>query len=212
MIQPGSSPAPPPNEATGDLDATSGLPIVDELWQISTPPSFGTATVDPDTGEWTYTVDPTVFDNLDDGEELTDTFEIQVTATLSTFIGNIPVTSTPTEITITIEGVCFTAGTLIATERGQVRIETLSIDDRVMTADHGLQPIRWIESSSLTPGRLKDNPPMRPVRIAAGSLGGGAPTRDLVVSQQHRILIRGPRVEMLFGAPEVLVAAKHLCS
>ena len=31
------------------------------------------------------------------------------------------------------------------------------------------------------------------------------------VSAQHRILLQGPRAEMLFGETEVLVAALHLC-
>ncbi len=202
----------PPNQATGDLDATSGLPILDEFWQISTPPAFGTASVDPDTGEWNYTVDPTVYDNLDFGETLDDTFEIQVTATLGTIFGPVPVTPAPTTISITIEGVCFTAGTWIKTPDGQRRIETLSAGDVVETADHGAQPIRWIESNRLDKRRLRENPAMRPVRISAGSLDRDTPKRDLLVSQQHRILISGPKVEILFGAPEVLVAAKHLCS
>ncbi|MDG1431162.1 MAG: Hint domain-containing protein, partial [Paracoccaceae bacterium] len=33
---------------------------------------------------------------------------------------------------------------------------------------------------------------------------------DLLVSPQHRMLISGVQAELLFGAPEVLVAAKHL--
>src|SRR5690606_34439686 len=37
------------------------------------------------------------------------------------------------------------------------------------------------------------------------------PARDMRVSPQHRILLDGPRAEMLFGEPEVLVAAIHLC-
>ncbi|WP_170606186.1 Hint domain-containing protein [Ruegeria arenilitoris] len=202
----------PPNVATGDLDAVSPLTIIDEDWEISTPATFGTASVDPDTGEWTYTVDPTIFDNLDGGEVLIDTFAVQVTATTISVIGTTPFTSAPEIITVTIEGVCFTAGTLIETEHGIAAIESLSVGDRVMTADRGLQPIRWIESSLLPPERLRRNPAMRPVRISAGSLGGGLPRRDLLVSQQHRILIGGPKIEILFGAPEVLVAAKHLCA
>ncbi|MEX0329369.1 MAG: Hint domain-containing protein [Ruegeria sp.] len=202
----------PPNQAMGDLDATSIAPILDEFWQITTPPTFGTASIDPDTGEWTYTVDPTVFDSLDNGEILNDTFEVQVTATVATFLGPIPVTPDPITINITLEGVCFTAGTLIDTDRGPRLIETLCAGDFVQTADHGLQPIRWIESSLLDVTRLRENTALRPVRISAGSLGPGVPRRDLLVSQQHRILIRGSKVEILFGAQDVLVAAKYLCS
>lgn len=53
-------------------------------------------------------------------------------------------------------------------------------------------------------------PQLCPIRIAAGALGFGLPVRDMVVSPQHRMLIEGPRAEMLFGEAEVLVAATHL--
>ncbi|UWR03548.1 Hint domain-containing protein [Ruegeria conchae] len=202
----------PPNVATGDLDITSGATIVSQDWSIQTPPDHGTASIDPATGEWTYTVDPTFFDSLDNGEIVTDTFTVEVNAVVSVFGFNFNAAPETTDVTITIEGVCFTAGTLIETEVGSQPIETLQVNDEVLTADHGLQPIRWIESSRLDRGRLRANPSMRPVRLTAGSLGLNIPSRDLLVSQQHRILISGPKVQMLFGAPEVLVAAKHLCS
>lgn len=202
----------PPNMASGDLTLGDGtLPIVTQNWTISTPPANGTATIDPNTGDWTYTVDPAFFAGLSDNQVVFDTFTVNVTGTITTGFGNLPFFGS-TDITIRIEGVCFTAGTLIDTEHGPRAIETLEVGDRVITADHGAQPIRWIESSRLPAERLCENPAMRPVRITAGSLGPDTPKRDLLVSQQHRILVSGPKVELLFGAPEALVAAKHLCS
>ncbi|EEE38218.1 hemolysin-type calcium-binding region [Rhodobacteraceae bacterium KLH11] len=204
----------PPNVATGDLDvtATSDFGTFEGAsWEISDPPDFGTASIDPATGEWSYTVDPAFFDDLDNGEIVPDSFEVTVTADFANALFTF--TGTQTQIIdITIEGVCFTAGTLIETADGPRAIEHLRVNDEVRTADHGMQPIRWIESSRLSPDRLRANPAMRPVRLAAGSLGPGMPARDLRVSQQHRILIKGPKVEMLFGTAEVLIAAKHLCS
>ena len=202
----------PPNMASGDLTLGDGtLPIVTQNWTIATPPANGTATIDPNTGDWTYTVDPTFFDSLDNNQVVFDTFTVNVSGTISTFIGNLPFTGS-TDITIRIEGVCFTAGTLIETDQGARRIESLAMGDMVLTEDHGPQPIRWIESSTLPPDRLCENPAMVPVRITAGSLGPNTPKRDLLVSPQHRVLVKGPKVELLFGAPEALVAAKHLCS
>ncbi|WP_037317204.1 Hint domain-containing protein [Ruegeria halocynthiae] len=196
----------PPNQATGDLDVASIGPTGPQNWTISSPPAFGTATINAN-GEWTYTVNPAFYDNLGFEQTATDTFTVQVSSTLF----GTPFTLTQ-DITISIEGVCFTAGTLIGMQRGAQPIESLAVGDCVRTADNGLQPIRWIESSALPPERLRDNPAMRPVRIRAGSLGPDTPRRDLIVSQQHRILVRGPKVELLFGISEVLIAAKHLCS
>ena len=202
----------PPNQATGDLDLDSNVTILSETWEIASPPANGTASVDPITGEWTYTVDPAFFDSLDNNSPpVEDTFTIQVSGQYAGLFGPVDYVRDQV-ITITIEGVCFTADTLIDTEHGAQRIQDLAVDDYVLTADHGAQQIRWIESSVLSPERLRDNPAMRPVRIRAGSLGPDTPSRDLLVSQQHRILVRGPKVELLFGTSEALVAAKHLCT
>jgi hypothetical protein len=98
--------------------------------------------------------------------------------------------------------ICFTRGTRIRTAFGERRIETLRIGDQVATLDHGLQRIRWI-GSSLRPA-IGD---LAPIRIAAGTLGN---RRDLLVSPQHRMLLRGWLAELHFGEPEVLVPAKAL--
>lgn len=107
--------------------------------------------------------------------------------------------------------VCFVRGSLIETENGPVAIENLSIGDRIMTRDNGVQEIRWIGSTSLNSSVLRDNPNLRPVRIKAGALGENTPSTDLMVSPQHRILVRSKIAQRMFGTMEVLVAAKQLC-
>ena len=101
--------------------------------------------------------------------------------------------------------VCYTPGTLIRTIFGEAAIEDLKVGDLAKTLDHGLQPILWIGSRRMNFGRELHK--QRPVEIKAGSLGPGAPQRDLRVSPQHRMLIQGPDVRALFGADEVLVPA-----
>jgi Ca2+-binding RTX toxin-like protein len=105
---------------------------------------------------------------------------------------------------------CFTPGTLILTGRGEIAVEDLRVGDLVATRDGGLQPLRWIGRRDLNLAHLVVNPALCPVRIAAGALGPGMPARDMLVSPQHRMLVEGPRAEMLFGEAEVLVAAVHL--
>ncbi|AJE47893.1 Hint domain-containing protein [Celeribacter indicus] len=98
--------------------------------------------------------------------------------------------------------VCFTQGTRIDTPEGPRLIEELAAGDLVHTLDHGPQPIRWIGSR-----RVAACGALAPVVIRAGALGN---LRDLRVSPNHRMLLRGPMAEMLFGERDVLVAAKHL--
>jgi hypothetical protein len=62
----------------------------------------------------------------------------------------------------------------------------------------------------LTAAELAVEPRFNPVFIAKGALGAGLPEQDALVSPQHRMLISGPKAELMFGEHEVLVAAKHL--
>ncbi|WP_170413629.1 Hint domain-containing protein [Ruegeria atlantica] len=97
---------------------------------------------------------------------------------------------------------CFTTGTLIKTEHGLVEVENLRVGDRIPTLDHGLQSLRWIGSQTARASGV-----FAPVLIKAGAMGNN---RDLLVSQQHRMLISDWRVELHTGHAEVLAPAKHL--
>lgn len=98
--------------------------------------------------------------------------------------------------------ICFTRGTHILTPAGEKAVEDLSVGDRIVTRDHGVQPIRWIGATHLPANALKARPDLRPVRIAAGALGPDTPVRDLSLSRQHRVLVRDWRADLLFGSPE----------
>lgn len=108
------------------------------------------------------------------------------------------------------EIVCFCAGTLILTDRGERPVESLAPGDLVLTRDRGLQPVRWRQATALGPAALAKRPGFRPIRLAPGALGPGLPHRALLLSPQHRLLLRSRIVERVAGAPEVLAAAKHL--
>ena len=98
--------------------------------------------------------------------------------------------------------ICFARGTLIETPGGPVPVEALEVGDMVNTLDSGPQPLRWIGSC-----RTDGTGHNAPVLIRRGAMGN---VRDLLVSPNHRMMVRGPRAELLFGASEVLVAAKYL--
>jgi len=97
---------------------------------------------------------------------------------------------------------CFVAGTHILTTKGEVTVENLSTGDLVITMDHGIQPVRWIGSSTRA---AQGN--MAPILFEKGAFGN---SRDLLVSPQHRMLVQGWQAELLFGETEVLVPAKSL--
>ncbi len=105
---------------------------------------------------------------------------------------------------------CFCAGSLIETARGQVPVEALVPGDLVRTADYGLKPLRLNLSSVVTTARMHETDFLRPVRIPQGALGAGVPERDLLVSRQHKMLVRSEVAQRMFGEDEVLVAAIRL--
>lgn len=106
--------------------------------------------------------------------------------------------------------ICFTPGTQIATPDGARRVEDLREGDRVNTRDNGPQPLRWIGGRRMSGARLYVMPSLRPVRIRAGALGIERPEEELLVSPEHRMLIKGAHVAALFNTSEVMVAARDL--
>lgn len=113
-------------------------------------------------------------------------------------------TSGPTDVGIvTLNSIpCFVAGTRIRTAKGDVEVQDIQVGDLVVTHDDGLQPVRWVGRKAVA---AKGN--LAPVRIRSGTFGNHG---TLMVSPQHRILVRDALAELLFGEQEVLVAAKDL--
>lgn len=105
---------------------------------------------------------------------------------------------------------CFTAGTLIATRKGELPVEMLEAGDRVVTRDNGLQEVRWVGRRHLHVQDLQAEPHLCPVLVRQGSLGRNLPERDLLLSPNHRVLVTQDRSTLAARGREVLVASKHL--
>ncbi|MFK7943409.1 MAG: Hint domain-containing protein [Paracoccaceae bacterium] len=103
---------------------------------------------------------------------------------------------------------CFAPGTMIRTPSGNRAVETLAPGDMVMTADRGARPLRWIGRREEYFETREDK--HRPILIAAGSLGNHLPSRDLIVSPQHRMVLNWPAVQRSHGTGQVLALAKGL--
>ena len=106
--------------------------------------------------------------------------------------------------------ICFTPGTRLRTEQGDVAIEDLGPGDRLLTRDSGPQEVVWTGQRRMSGARLFAIPDQRPVRVREGALGLYRPDADLIVSPEHRIIVRGAVARDLWGEPEVLVCARDL--
>ncbi len=106
--------------------------------------------------------------------------------------------------------ICFTPGTRIMTAQGARLIESLAPGDCIQTKDNGPAEIMWTGHRRMTGARLYAMPHLRPIRFRAGALGVDRPDQDLLVSPQHRMLVKGAAAQALFNASEVLVAAEDL--
>ena len=105
---------------------------------------------------------------------------------------------------------CFTPGTKIATQRGEILVENLLAGNKVVTRDNGIQEIRWIGQKKIDWRIMATNSHLKPILVRQGSLGNDLPERDLMVSPNHRVLVAKERTALQFDESEVLVAAKHL--
>ncbi len=106
--------------------------------------------------------------------------------------------------------ICFTPGTLIATPWGPRDVASLVEGDKVQTRDNGSAEILWLGKRKVSGARLKAIPSLTPVRLRAGSLDNNVPDEGLLVSPDHRVVLKGPRARALYNTDEVLVTARDL--
>lgn len=85
---------------------------------------------------------------------------------------------------------CFLAGTQIDTAYGPRPVEQLAPGDQVLTVDGRSVPVLWVGRQTVL-ARFSPAERLKPVRIAAGALGGGLPRRDLYVTADHALSLDG---------------------
>lgn len=105
---------------------------------------------------------------------------------------------------------CFTPGTRIFTDAGIVAVEDVQAGDRLLTRDSGMQEVLWVGRRMLSAAELAMQPALAPIFIARGSMGDDLPSQDMMVSPQHRFLVRGPDLSVVFSEPEMLIPATGL--
>ncbi len=173
-----------------DLNFTGGSLTITHINGVAV--TAGQTVVLPSGDSVTLNADGTLTVQTDaDADVFHFTYGVQ-SSTGQTDVGMVTVATIP----------CFVAGTLITTPTGDVPVERLRAGDLVMTHDDGPQPLRWIGRRAVSAEGS-----FAPIRIRAGTFGAHD---TLLVSPQHRILVRDSLAELLFGEAEVLVAAKDL--
>jgi Hint domain len=89
---------------------------------------------------------------------------------------------------------CFMSGTSIRTQSGEVAVETLKRGDMV-TASNGIaRPVSWIGRRAVST-RFGDPLRVLPIRIKAGAFSENVPSRDLLLSPDHAILVDGVLIQ-----------------
>lgn len=102
---------------------------------------------------------------------------------------------------------CLAEGSLVETDIGPVPVEELVRGSRLV-CPRG-QPLTVL--TTVTEARPEGGIAAHlPVVIRADAFGPGCPARDLKITQQHRIGVKGPLVELMFGLEAALVPALGL--
>ncbi|WP_246504196.1 Hint domain-containing protein [Plastoroseomonas arctica] len=95
---------------------------------------------------------------------------------------------------IAFSAACFYPGTMIATPNGERAVETLVMEDLILTTEGAARPIRWMGRQTVST-RFGDPLRILPVRITAGALADGIPARDLMLSPDHAVLVEGVLIQ-----------------
>lgn len=99
--------------------------------------------------------------------------------------------------------VSFIAGTHVTLSTGaQKLVEELVEGDRVLTRDHGVQPILWVGHQT-----MRAMGALAPIRITQGTM---SVANDLVLMPNHRLFIWQRSDEIGAGRSEVMIKASNL--
>jgi hypothetical protein len=139
--------------------------------------------------DWQNILDSITYKNSVDVPNQTDYRTFTVSA-----VGGPHTTVQNNDATDTLNVTCFCAGTMVRTPDGEVSVESLKRSDLVLTADGRSMPIRWVGRQTVS---TLFGDPLRvlPIRIKAGALAENAPSRDLLVSPDHAILVEGALIQ-----------------
>jgi hypothetical protein len=141
-------------------------------------------------GDWA-----SILDNID----YTNTADVPNSGSYRTFtvsgVGSTSGGGTTVNVTTdTLSVICFYAGTLIKTPKGEIPVEALKRDDLVFTQDGCAKPVSWLGRQTVST-TFADKLRVLPIRIKAGALADNVPARDLLISPDHAVLVNGALIQ-----------------
>ena len=89
---------------------------------------------------------------------------------------------------------CYLRGTRIRAERGDVAIETIKIGDLVAVRRDGkdiFEPVVWVGQGSIDLSRHAYVEEAAPVLVKANAIAPGQPSRDLLLTPEHCLVLNG---------------------
>ncbi|MBF0875892.1 Hint domain-containing protein [Gluconobacter cerevisiae] len=109
--------------------------------------------------------------------------------------------------------ICYLAGSMILTPEGECGIETLEAGDQVMVHENGTlhsRTILRVGHAHTTVGATgQADMDAVPVRIRAGALADGIPSRDLLVTPEHCMMLEGTFIPVRMLVNGMTIAYDH---
>src|ERR1019366_8334910 len=168
------------------------------LLSANTSAGGGGGTITPSNGGTTLTIVGTLAQVNADLTTLADadasTAADTITVNAGDSFGN---TAAPQSISATVA--CFAAGTRIATERGEVSVESLRVGDALLDpAGEASRPAVWIGHRRVDCRAHPKPETVWPVRVRAAAFGDTVPHRDLFLSPDHAVFVDGVLVPIRY--------------
>ena len=95
---------------------------------------------------------------------------------------------------VSVTPLCFMSGTMISTPFGEIAVETVKRGDLVLTTKGQVAPVSWVGRQTVS-RRFADPLRVLPIRIKAGALADNVPSRDLLLSPDHAVLVEGALIQ-----------------
>ena len=99
--------------------------------------------------------------------------------------------------------ICYSKGTLITTDKGDVLVEDLVAGDMALTVSGQYAPVKWLGRRTINCEKHPNPTDAWPVCIKQGAFGDQLPKRDLYLSPLHSVYVNGyfiPAIDLLNGS------------